>query len=117
MAARFTQLDYDRDMALVLTEPGIPGTTAIYGVVQLAADPDRYNAEFAIILGQAMTGKGLGKAMMQHLIDYARQRDIKTLYGDVLRSNDSMLGLSRALGFTQSDIAGDDSIVRVTLVL
>ena len=117
MAARLTQLDYDREMALVLTEPGIPGKAAIYGVVRLAADPNKERAEFAIIIGGIMTGKGLGTAMMLRIIDYARHAGIKELDGDVLRDNEPMLKLSQRLGFIQSDVPDDDSIVKVTLTL
>lgn len=39
-AARFTQSDYDREMALILTDLGIAGQTEIYGVVQASTDPD-----------------------------------------------------------------------------
>jgi acetyltransferase len=117
MAARFTQLDYDRDMALVLTEPGIAGKTPIYGVVRLAIDPDRERAEFAIIVGNIMTGKGLGKAMMLRIIDYARQCGIKVITGDVLSDNVAMLGLCESLGFTQQPSPDDRSIVSVSLAL
>ncbi len=117
MAARFTQLDYDRDMALVLTEPGIAGKTPIYGVVRLAIDPDRERAEFAIIVGNIMTGKGLGKTMMLRIIDYARQCGIKLITGDVLRDNEAMLGLCESLGFSQHPNPDDDTSVRVKLTL
>ncbi len=117
MAARFTQLDYDRDMALVLTEPGIAGKTPIYGVVRLAIDPDRERAEFAIIVGNIMTGKGLGKTMMLRIIDYARQCGIKLITGDVLSDNQAMLGLCKSLGFTQQPSPHDRSIVNVSLTL
>ena len=55
MAARFTQIDYDREMVLVLTERGIPGKVEIYAVVQISADPDNERAEFAIIVRHDMT--------------------------------------------------------------
>jgi acetyltransferase len=117
MAARFTQLDYDRDMALVLTEPGIAGKTPIYGVVRLAADPDKERAEFAIIVGNIMSGKGLGMAMMQRIINYARHAGIKEVYGDVLRDNEAMLGLCTKLGFSRSAVPDDSTITHVSLVL
>ena len=73
-AARFTQIDYDREMALILTEPGIAGTTDIYGVVRIIADPDNERAEYAIIVRHDMTGMGLGVLLMRRILDYARQR-------------------------------------------
>jgi acetyltransferase len=116
-AARFTQIDYDREMALILTEPGIAGKTDIYGVVGLNADPDNERAEYAIIVRGDMTGMGLGILLMRRIIDYARSRSIREIYGDVLHDNVTMLKLCRALGFSQSSLPDDPSIVRVTLRL
>lgn len=83
-AARFTQIDYDREMALVLTEQGIAGQTAIYGVVRISADPDNICAEYAIVVRGDMTGLGLGILLMRRIIDYSRSRGIGAIYGDVL---------------------------------
>ena len=115
--ARATQIDYDREMALVLTEPGIPGQTEVYGVVRMSADPDNERAEYAIIIGGEMTGQGLGMLLMRRIIAYARRRGIKELFGDVLRENRTMLKLCEVLGFTRHSEADEPSIVRVSLSL
>ena len=39
MAARITQVDYDREMALVLSAHGVAGRAEIYGMVQVYATP------------------------------------------------------------------------------
>jgi acetyltransferase len=117
MAARFTQLDYDREMALVLTEPGIAGRTEIYGVVRITADPDNERAEYAIIVRHDMTGMGLGVLLMRRIIDYARHRGIGEIYGDVLVDNATMLKLCRVLGFRASSVPDEPNLVRVTLAL
>jgi len=116
-AARFTQIDYDREMALVLTEPGIAGRTAIYGVVRLIADPDNERAEYAIIVNHDMTGMGLGILLMRRILDYAADRGMREVYGDVLRENRTMLKLCQVLGFTQSGVPEEPELVRVTLRL
>jgi acetyltransferase len=116
MAARFTQIDYDREMALVLTERGIPGKSEIYGVVRLIADPDNRVAEFSVIVERRYTGMGFGGLLMRRIIDYARSRGIEELVGDVLADNARMLRLSRSLGFSQSP-AGAPGVVRVSLKL
>jgi len=116
-AARFTQIDYDREMALVLTEPGVPGTTKGYGVVRITADPDNERAEYAIIVLRELTGMGLGLRLMQRIIDYARDRGIGEIYGDVLRENRNMLGLCERLGFTSESVPGEVGLVRVRLNL
>lgn len=117
MAARFTQLDYDRDMALVLTEEGIPGNTEIYGVVRISADPDNEQAEFAIFVRHEMTGMGLSFVLMRRIIDYARNRGIKEIYGDVLGENRIMLKLCQVLGFVSHRVPEEPSITRVRLQL
>ena len=117
MAARFTQIDYDREMALVLTEPGLAGTTEIYGGVRISADPDNERAEYAIILRKDMTGKGLGRHLMNSIIAYARRRGIQGIFGDVLRENLAMLTLCDSLGFRRSSSLEDPTIVHVALTL
>ncbi len=117
MAARFTQIDYDREMALILTEPGSAGTTEIYGVVRIIGDPDNERGEYAIIVRQDMTGMGLGVLLMRRIIDYARHRGIREIHGDVLRENRTMLRLCEVLGFTKSSSPDGLDIVRVTLML
>ena len=117
MAARFTQLDYDREMALILTEPGIPGKTEIFGVVQISTDPDHERAEYALVVRHDMTGMGLGILLMRRIIDYARSRSIGEIYGDVLHDNRIMLKLCRVLGFSEQAAPDDPGLVRVTLNL
>ncbi|MEM9440510.1 MAG: bifunctional acetate--CoA ligase family protein/GNAT family N-acetyltransferase [Pseudomonadota bacterium] len=117
MAARFTQIDYDREMALVLADESAPGMAAIGGVARLAADPDNERAEYAIIVGQELTGKGLGRLMMERLIAYAKERGIGELYGEVLRKNKRMLSLCSKLGFNANSVPDDPSIVKVSLDL
>ena len=117
MAARFTQLDYDREMVLILTEPGIPGKTEIFGVVQISTDPDHERAEYAIVVRNDMTGMGLGVLLMRRIIDYARSRSIGEIYGDVLHDNRTMLKLCRVLGFSEQAEPNDPGLVRVTLNL
>ena len=114
-AARFTQIDYDREMAFVLAEPGVPGTADIHGVVRLVADPDNRAGEFAIVIERQLSGLGLGALLMRRLIDYARERGIAELFGDVLPDNAVMLALARSLGFDETRTA--DHVVRVTLPL
>jgi acetyltransferase len=117
LVCRLTQIDYDREMALVLTEgDGRPGGD-IYGVVRFSADPDIEKAEFAILLGSEKTGLGLGPMLMRRIIDYARSRGIRRLFGEVLSDNRSMLALCKALGFSRRSVPGDPGVMEVTLDL
>ena len=116
-AARMTQIDYDREMALVLAETGTAGRSAVFGAVHLSADPDGERAEYAIMLRSDMSGLGLGPLLMRRIIDYGRGRGLKEIFGEVLRENQPMLKVCRALGFTQTIKRDDPSIVEVCLKL
>lgn len=117
MAARLTQLDYDREMALIVTDLGAAGLATIWGVVRMNADPDLEKAEYAIAVDRTMTGMGLGPMLMRCIIDYARSRGVHELYGEVLRENEPMLKLNRALGFTIRANPDDPAMMHVSLAL
>jgi acetyltransferase len=117
MAARFTQIDYDREMVLVLTQPGPAGATELYGVVSINADPDGERGEYAIMVRNDVTRRGLGTLLMQRMIAYSRQRGIGQVFGDVLRENAIMRRVCRALGFQETDVPEDPGLVRVILPL
>jgi acetyltransferase len=117
LAARLTQIDYDREMALVLTDHSLPGAAEINGVARLGADPDNERAEFALLVRQAYARRGLGTQMLGRLIEYAKRRGIGELYGFVLMDNPAMRGLCRTLGFTETTVKEEAGIVRVSLRL
>ncbi|MBK8537861.1 MAG: GNAT family N-acetyltransferase [Candidatus Competibacteraceae bacterium] len=118
MAARLTQLDYEREMAFIVTTPdSLPGKSRIWGVVRCNADPDMEKAEYSILVDRNMTGLGLGPMLMRYIIDYAKSRGIKELYGEVLRENESMLRLNRALHFRVSATPDDPGVLHVSLLL
>jgi len=116
-AARLTQIDYDREMALVIEGPDQEGEPELYGGVRISADPDLERAEYAIMLRHDMTGLGLGPMLMRRIIEYARGRGIAEIYGEVLEENEAMLRLCRALGFTVKAEKDDPGIMFVSLRL
>ncbi|MDR9480477.1 MAG: bifunctional acetate--CoA ligase family protein/GNAT family N-acetyltransferase [Spiribacter sp.] len=117
-AARFTQIDYNREMAFILTDADqVPGEAELYGAVHLHADPDGERAEYSIIVRDDLTRQGLGRVLMEQAIDYARERGIDTLIGEVLRENQPMLALCEQLGFSRETDPHDNDIVRVRLAL
>ena len=117
LAARLTQINYDREMALVLTDGDTPRGGDFFGVVRLCADPDNEKAEFAILLGREKTGLGLGPMLMRRIIDYARTRGIRHIFGEVLNDNRSMLALCNALGFKRRRAPDDPGVMEVSLEL
>ena len=116
MLARFTQIDYDREMAFVaVREEG--GREIEIGVARYVTNPDERTCEFAIVLAEVWQGRGLGRRMLERLIEVARTRGLKAMVGQVLAENQPMLALSRKLGFEVSGHPDDGALKRVTLVL
>jgi len=117
-AARLTQMDYDREMGLVAVGPDPEtGETIMYGVVRITADPDNLRAEYAVMVRSDMKGQGLGYQLMNKILDYARSRGIKEVYGEVLRENTNMLGMCRALGFIRKENLDEPGVVEVRIEL
>jgi acetyltransferase len=117
MAARMTQIDYNCEMALVVTGPGVPGKAEIYGVAHLIADPDEDKAEYSLLVDRALMDFEVGSLLMHRIISYARERGIREIYGHVLQENEAMLRLIRGLGFTVKTQPDDPGLLYVTLVL
>ncbi len=116
MLARFTQIDYDREMALIATVVRDASEVEI-GVCRYITNPDGSSCEFAIVVADDQQGRGLGRRMMTQLIEVALTRGLQTMIGYVLGSNRSMLSLCQSLGFVITENAEDPMLKRVTLAL
>ena len=112
-ARELCTLDPKRAFALVIAEPGPPGTAEIGAVARLAFEQPGGNADFAIIVGHPLAGNGLGRHLLRRLIDWARRRGLQSLQGDVLNDNMAMLHLANRLGFTQQSM-GEPGLVRIS---
>jgi acetyltransferase len=99
--ARFTQIDYARAMAFIAIEES---SGNMLGVVRLHADANYERGEYAILVRSHLKGRGLGYLLMQMIIEYARAEGLKTIEGQVLGENTTMLRMCKELGF---DIAAD----------
>ena len=111
--ARYTQIDYDREMAFIASAEDAPGNGKTYGVVRVVADPDNERAEFAIIVRSDMKGHGLGHILLEKIIRYCRASGTRQLVGQVLRENFPMLSLAERLGFIRekNDMPGIVSVL------
>ena len=112
VAARLSQLDYDRELALLAEGDGMA-----LGVVHFFADPDKLRAEYAIAVRSDWKGRGVGFLLMNRLIHIARQRGIGELVGEVLRENQPMLQMCRELGFAMVPQPADPAIMVVNKIL
>jgi acyl-CoA synthetase (NDP forming)/GNAT superfamily N-acetyltransferase len=118
MAARMTQVDYDRELTLVASS--ISGANAepgeIAAMATLVADPGGRDAEYAVLVHHDHARRGLGRHLMECLLQIARRRGIGKVHGDVLADNTPMLGLVRSLGFAITPISDDPGCRRVEIV-
>ena len=112
--ARLTQLDYARAMAFVAFDEA---TNELVGVVRLHSDSIYENGEYAILLRSDLKGRGLGWALMQLIIEYAKSEGLKVVSGDVLAENTVMLSMCRDLGFEVKADPVEHGICNVKLVL
>jgi acetyltransferase len=100
--ARLTQIDYDREMAFIATAPNGNGSAETCGVVRTITDPNNEDAEFAVIVRSDIKGVGLGRVLMEKMINYCRSRGTKRMFGQVLKENTPMLSLAEQLRFKRS---------------
>jgi acetyltransferase len=112
--ARLTQLDYARAMAFVALDEA---TGEIVGVVRIHSDSIYETGEYAILLRSDLKGRGLGWALMQLIIEYARSEGLKAIWGDVLAENTVMLEMCRSLGFDVKPDPVEHDIYCVRLAL
>jgi acetyltransferase len=118
MLARFTQVDYDRELALVaLAAPKGESKQVFVGVARYIANPDRISAEFAVVVADAWQRRGVARVLMRGLIVCAKRRGFERLSGTILRVNEPMLAFVRSLGFDVSDDPEDSAQVSATLRL
>jgi len=108
LASRLSQIDYDREMAILALHEGVN-----LGVARYFADPDRLRAEYAVAVRSDWKGRGVGRLLMTALIDIGRREGVGELFGDVLHENKPMLDLSRALGFSLEANQQDAALVTV----
>ncbi len=100
---RLTHIDYDREMAFIATAPDGDGRPETLGVVRLVTDEnDPTRAEFAIVVRSDLKRQGLGRALMEKMIDYARRRGFREVFGEVLAENRPMIELGARLGFHEA---------------
>lgn len=112
--ARLTQLDYARAMAFVAFDEA---SGELAGVVRLHSDSIYETGEYAILLRSDLKGKGLGWALMQLLIEYAKSEGLKEILGQVLRDNTTMIEMCRGLGFKVEPDPDERDLFLVTLPL
>ena len=116
MLARFTQIDYDREMALIAVVY-LEGRETEIGVARYVTNPDGKSCDFAIVIADEWQRKGIAHRLMQQLVETARAHSLRLMEGEVLANNHEMLNLATKLGFAVSTSEEDSSIRHIILQL
>lgn len=116
MLTHFTQVDYDDHMAFIATTDD-HGAEMQIGVARYVVIPGTTQCEFAIVVADAWQRRGVGRRLMQRLIEAARARGLTSMYGDVLPANNKLLTLTESLGFKSSFDPSDMSTIHVEVAL
>jgi len=113
MLVRFTQIDYDREMALIgVTEQD--GEEVEVGVARYATNPDGKSCEFAVVISDEWHHRGFAVQLMQHLMDVARDRGLRVMQGEVMANNREMLKLAEKLGFKAKPSEEDPRLMLIS---
>ena len=112
MLVRFTQIDYDREMAFIAVTQDEGEETEI-GVARYTIQPDGDSCEFAIVVADAWHHKGIGSHLMDALMRAARAKGVQIMEGEVLAQNRVMLNMVERLGFQARKSHYDDDVISV----
>lgn len=116
MLIRFTQIDYDRELAFIAVVDGQGEETEV-GVARYTMNPDGVSCEFALVVADAWQRRGIGSRLMHALLAAARERGFQTMEGEVLADNRDMLALVQNLGFSVRTSTDDSGVRQVRKTL
>ena len=96
-AEHLCNVDYENEMAFVAIA-GKRENERLVGSSCYSLDPSTNMAEVAYMNHPDWQGIGLGKALQQRTVEYAKARGIRGFTADILEENKSMLAVIRAAG-------------------
>jgi acetyltransferase len=111
MLVRFTQIDYDREMAFIAVVEQ-QGKELEIGVARYATNPDGNSCEFALVVDDEWQHKGIGTRLMKTLMTTAKARGFQIMEGEILADNQQMLKLMDLLEFSKSTTPEDPQIIK-----
>ena len=113
---RFTDINHERELALIATTP-VQGRERQIGVARYVKESSPDDAEFAIVLSDDWQGRGLGTRLLVSLLVAAKSHGVRRLVGTTMSENRGMLALGRKLGFRLAIDPGSATITNLTVDL
>jgi acetyltransferase len=110
---RYCNLDYDREVAIVVELQ--QGSRKIIGAGRVIVEPDGKNGEFAVVVGDEWQGLGLGSRLMDYIVTVARDMRLERIFGYVMANNYKMLRMCAKMGFGLEPL--DEDTVKLSLAL
>jgi acetyltransferase len=78
---------------------------------------DSGDADFALVVSDAWQRQGLGRALLQRLMQHARAQGVQALVGDVLWDNAPMIAMVRAFGGRFTASSPPSGVMRARIAL
>ncbi|QPC85055.1 bifunctional acetate--CoA ligase family protein/GNAT family N-acetyltransferase [Phototrophicus methaneseepsis] len=114
--SRIVFIDYDREIVLVaMTNSSKNGEPEIGGVARLNRSYDKFSGEFGILISDRYQGLGLGRALLNRVIEIGREENVAYIYGRSLKENEGMINLAEQMGFNMQENA--EGVVEMTMEL
>ncbi|MBV7316358.1 bifunctional acetate--CoA ligase family protein/GNAT family N-acetyltransferase [Shewanella sp. NIFS-20-20] len=98
--AVLTQIDYAREMAFIAIDTDANHEEITLGAVRASIDPDNVDAEFAMAVRSDYQGLGLGRMLLEKLMEYFTQKGTQSMSGYTMIENRNMANLAKTLGFS-----------------
>ena len=102
----------EADQFSVVATMKVDGFETIVGEARYSFDFATSSFEFGLSVDDRWQGNGIGKVLLKNLECRAAAFGAEHLFGDTLRSNDSMIGLARKSGYNFTRAPGDWKLVR-----
>ncbi len=107
-----------KEFVIVAAEPLPPGEALVPAVARLSRDDDEpARAEFGLLVSHFVVGLGLGRLLLERLVEWSGRHGVRELWGDVMDDNTPMLELVTRLGFRRESMPGSPGLIRISLHL
>ena len=117
MLSRFTQIDYDREMAFIATTKNKEEKNIEIGVTRYTTNPDGKSCEMAVVVRDDYQHQGVASALLASLIQHAKAKGLRKMEGEVLSENGPMIDLVKKHNFSVKPTQDDPTVLQIELNL